>query len=124
MIYAYIDGDDVGLRIEKAFMDNNEDSLNEINHLVSSRINLIVEYLKMNDCMIIFNAADGIIFKSKNIDIEKLLSFIKNLSTELSFSMGLGNCLQDAFLALRYAKSSGKNASVTFFEGNFEKLCY
>lgn len=61
MMYAYIDGDDIGLRIENSFMNNNEIRLKEINELVKEVIEKITIYLKENNHEIIFSGADGII---------------------------------------------------------------
>lgn len=35
------------------------------------------------------------------------------------FSIGAGMCLRDAFLALRYAKSNGKDIAAIYCEQNF-----
>ncbi|MCQ2014615.1 MULTISPECIES: mCpol domain-containing protein [Clostridium] len=117
MMYAYIDGDDIGLRIENSFMNNNEIRLKEINELVKEIIEKITIYLKENNHEIIFSGADGIICKNKNINGDEIIEFIRKNSEEINFSIGVGNSLRDAFLALRYAKSSGKNIVAIFNNG-------
>lgn len=109
MMYAYIDGDDIGLRIENSFMNNDEIRLKGINSEVKTIVDKITTYLEENNYTIIFSGADGIICKNEKIDVKQILNFIRDNSKEISFSIGLGNNLRDSFLALRYAKSSGKD---------------
>lgn len=119
MKYIYLDGDDIGLKIEKCFMTNDEDGLKIINSDINSTIFKITEYLQQIECEIIFSGADGIIFKKVQIDVEQITSFIQSLKNNFTFSIGVGNSLQEAFLALRYAKSNGKNGSA-ILESDFE----
>jgi GTP cyclohydrolase III len=116
-MYAYIDGDDIGLRIENSFMNNDEIRLKEINDGVKEIVKKITIYLEENNYTIIFSGADGIICKSEEIDAKQILEFIRNNNKEISFSIGVGNNLRDSFFALRYAKSSGKNISAKFNNG-------
>jgi len=119
MKYAYIDGDDIGLRIEKCFMDNDENTLTEINSLINNVISLITNYLFTNGSKIIFSGADGIICKSPNLDPSLIHDYINTNSPDINFSIGVGESLQDAFLALRYAKSNGKNKVVILSQKGF-----
>lgn len=108
-MYAYIDGDDIGLRIENSFMNNDEVSLALINNKVKEMVEIITKYLIANEFEIIFSGADGIICKKNNIEAQDLLDFIRNNVEDITFSIGVGNCLKEAYLALRYAKCNGKN---------------
>lgn len=114
MMYAYIDGDDIGLRIEHSFMSNDEIRLKEINEGVKLIVGKITTFLEQNNYSIIFSGADGIICKNEHINVKQILEFIRNNSKEISFSIGAGNSLRDSFLALRYAKSSGKDIAAIF----------
>lgn len=112
MIYLYIDGDDIGLRIERTFMENDEVMLRQVNEDIQDLVRHISTYLQDIGFTIIFSGADGVICKGEQIDIEKLLHYIRRLSFDYTFSVGAGKTLQDAFLSLRYAKSLGKNVAV------------
>jgi len=116
MMYAYIDGDDIGLRIENSFMNNDEIRLRRVNDEVKEIVEKITAFLKENNYTIIFSGADGIICKSENLDVKHILKFIRNNSKEVSFSIGGGKSLRDSFLALRYAKSSGKDIAAILDE--------
>lgn len=121
MMYAYIDGDDIGLRIEHSFMNNDEVTLKEVNDNVKLIVGKVTEYLIENNAKIIFSGADGIICKGDIIEPKKIIDFIRTNSKDISFSIGIGNCLNDAFLALRYAKSSGKDI-VAIYDKNFKLI--
>lgn len=119
MMYAYIDGDDIGLKIEKSFMDNNEKKLKEVNDEVKKIIDKITNYLIINKLEIIFSGADGIICKGEKLEIKELLIFIRNESKKLTFSIGVGETLCDSFLSLRYAKTNGKNIASFYKNSEF-----
>ena len=115
MMYAYIDGDDIGLRIENSFMDNDEARLKYVNELVKETVNKINLELESNGFTLIFGGADGIICKREDINIKELLDYIRGITNEqITFSIGAGMSLRDAFLALRYAKTSGKNIGASY----------
>lgn len=122
MMYAYIDGDDIGLKIENSFMNNDEVSLKEVNDNVKLIVEKITTYLVNNNSEIIFSGADGVICKSESIEEKNLINFIRSISEKISFSIGIGNSLRDSFLALRYAKSSGKNIVSIYSNESFELL--
>lgn len=117
MMYAYIDGDDIGLKIENSFMNNDEKNLKVINTEVKIIINAITEYLIDDGYEIIFDGADGIICRRSEVNLKKIQDFIRQNSCYLNFSIGVGSNLRDAYLALRYAKSSGKNIGAVFNDG-------
>lgn len=119
MQYVYIDGDDIGLKIEKSFMTNNEAELRVVNMEVDRAVSTISNQLKDRGFDIIFCGADGIICKKDKIDIEVLQSYISDLTFSIRFSVGIGNTLREAFLALRYAKSNGKNG-IAILEDEFK----
>ncbi len=119
MKYAYIDGDDIGLKIENSFMNNDEIRLKNINNEVKLMIKSITEYLINNEFEIIFSGADGIICKKDEFEVNTILNYIRAHDNYLEFSIGVGNCLRDSYIALRYAKSHGKNIG-TIFDNDFK----
>ncbi|MBI6013246.1 mCpol domain-containing protein [Clostridium perfringens] len=60
-MYAYIDGDDIGLRIEQSFMDNDKLNLKKVNDNIKLIVEKITTYLIKNKAEIIFSGVDGII---------------------------------------------------------------
>lgn len=112
MKFIYIDGDNIGLKIEQSFLNNDEEKLSEINHIVINAVKNISTYLITKKQEIIFSGADGIISKGNNINLSELLKVVRDADTNLTFSIGIGNTLNDSYIALRYAKSYNKNIAV------------
>lgn len=120
MYYIYIDGDDIGLGIERSFMENDETSLSLINKDMNNITKAISEYLVNAGFSMLFLGADGVICKGENLNMNELSAFVKRISRKFTFSIGVGSNLQKAFLALRYAKSIGKDANVLLIDSEFE----
>lgn len=114
MMYMYIDGDNIGLKIEKSFMDNDEESLKSVNNDIKKITNDISQYLKSLGFQIIFSGADGIICKCLHADLVDISYYIKKVCAPYTFSIGAGTSLRNSFLALRYAKSMNKNTTSLF----------
>jgi hypothetical protein len=112
MIYIILDGDDIGLKIEKSFLENDEISLKQINNDIKEIVEVISLHLVKEGFEIIFSGADGIIGKGNDIHIGRFSEFVKKKCLPYTFSIGLGDNLKSSFLALRYAKSIGKNVIV------------
>ena len=120
MIYIILDGDDIGLKIEKSFLEEDEVSLKRINDDIKEIGEIISFYLEERGFEIIFSGADGLIGKGDEIDIESLSKFVKKKCLPYTFSVGIGDNLKGAFLALRYAKSISKNVTVVYTTKNDE----
>lgn len=116
MNYIYIDGDNIGLKIEQSFLNNNERDLLEINSKVTNAVKHITSYLITCKYEIIFSGADGIISKGELMNFHNLLKIVRAIDSELTFSIGIGNSLKDSYVALRYAKSYGKNIAIRISE--------
>ena len=114
MKYAYIDGDDIGLKIEKSLITNDEPGLRSVNQAVTEAIQQLTKGLSALGCEVIFSGADGIILKAEELKVESLQSTILAAQSAFRFSVGIGDSLQEAFVALRYAKSNGKNGVAVF----------
>lgn len=115
-MYAYLDGDDVGLKIEKGLLTNSEAILRRTNAEVNSVIRELTEFLISSNHEIIFSGADGIICKRELIDISGIHSFLHDKKFAINFSIGVGESLSDAFSALRFAKANGKNGTAVLDE--------
>jgi hypothetical protein len=122
MGYTYIDGDNIGLIIEKSFLENDERSLISINNEVKDSISLISKFLSEQNQEIIFSGADGIICKGENLNIGDTIDFIRLNNKSLTFSIGEGINLKDCYMALRYAKSINKNIGVSYRNNKFDEI--
>lgn len=111
-IYLTIDGDDIGRKITACYLENDELKLSEISHSLSCAVQAISALLQARGFKLIFSAADGIVGVLKGDEIDFLILFnqIQELAPlGITFSAGIGSSLRDAYCALTYAKSTGKN---------------
>ena len=96
MKYVYIDGDDIGLQIEKALLTGDEAGLQAVNQAVSHAIGEITDYLTAHGCHIIFSGADGVMvagcdegschFIQGNLRAKKRVQYAKELLEEVGIN--------------------------------------
>lgn len=111
MKYISIDGDDVGRIITSCYLSNDEIKLNLISAQLEESTLKIASLLEARGFKIVFRAADGVVAKiDSEIDFESLFLSISSCSTnQITFSVGVGSCLREAYIALLSSKSNGKN---------------
>lgn len=115
-MYVYIDGDNIGMKIEQGFIDDNEGGLANISSELQRITKEISCKLKELDHEIIFSAADGILCKSAYINRVTIETVLNDLNSMFTFSAGIGDSLEECYIALRYAKSSGRDRVVIYTE--------
>lgn len=113
--YITIDGDDIGNKIATAYYDNNEKQLSTINEELNAILANALTFLKSSGFEMVFFAADGIVCKGDDENISKVAAYVKSMGRgQYTFSAGVGIDLRSAFIALKYAKSTGKDRSMYF----------
>ncbi len=114
--YITIDGDDIGRKISSCYIQNDPEKLKFISNSLQQYVEGITQALKEGNFTIIFAAADGIAaFTEESITMESIEKKIKDsINSEFTFSIGLGNSLQECYIALIEAKSTGKNKIVKY----------
>jgi hypothetical protein len=116
-IYILIDGDDIGNRIARSYIENNEEKLLKTIQELNCILTTICEYLKTLGFEIIF-CADGIVSKGSNIEVDRFAYYLGSIGEpHYTFSAGIGNDLQTSFFSLKYAKAIGKNKVVLYEDG-------
>lgn len=118
MIYIGIDGDNVGTKIEKSLLENDEINVARVSEEITNSVKKITNYLKIINFKIIFSTGDDILCKGESIEIDKLSDFLAEIKNTNTFSVGIGNTLEKTYVALKYAKSIGKNKIVKYTENN------
>lgn len=111
MTFITIDGDDIGPKLAACYLTNDVQALQEIKTLVEEKTRRIAEVLTNEDFEVFFCAADGVtaFSKTERSDTAYLYNSITIAAgTELAFSVGVGNSLREAYVALLFAKSTGK----------------
>ncbi|MFE8601370.1 mCpol domain-containing protein [Archangium violaceum] len=114
-MYLTIDGDDIGRKITACYIENDEEKLSELSSSLSAAVHQITNLLQAEGFKVIFSAADGVVGASADpkIDFLELHRRIQSLAPPgITFSAGVGRSLREAYLALTYAKSTGKNSIV------------
>ena len=118
-MYIAIDGDDIGSKLEKFILENDETKISFFSVLVNTCLENIKEFFTENNLRIILNGGDSLLCEGK-IDVDEFRSFLKNESNEVCFSVGFGGSIRESYLALKYAKSFGKDCMVIFNNQQFE----
>ena len=122
-MYIAIDGDDSGRKIASCYLNNQEYELTRASEVLTQLALEISRLLTSNNFRIIFCAADGVAAASptSNCDWNRLFSKIQSIALpDFTFSAGVGCSLQEAYIALLHAKSSGKNRLSHFSEMSHE----
>lgn len=117
-LYLAIDGDDIGQKITMNYLSNNELGLIGLVSKLHNIVDSIRILLESKGFSIIFSAADGVVatMDAEEVDHENLYMDIAEISRAggLTFSVGVGNNLREAYIALMYAKSDGKRKIVKY----------
>lgn len=117
MIYVAIDGDDIGRKLASCYLSNRVDDLKATKDLVDLTTQHISDLLIRLGYEVFFCAADGVTgaLKVEKIDVGAFYQEIENIAGhELSFSVGVGKSLREAYVALLYAKSTGKGRACEY----------
>lgn len=110
-MYITIDGDDIGQRITKYYLENDEKSLSDLNQKMIFTTHKISKYLEQQGFSIIFCGADGVAGYTKLTTIfsDEIFTEISAIGKECAtFSVGFGYTLRESYIALMAAKSNGK----------------
>jgi hypothetical protein len=121
--YISIDGDDIGRKITSFYLSNNIKQLKVFSSSLKLSTENISAYLTRLGFEILFCAADGVV---ASIDSEVSFSAIFKQISELApkgvtFSAGVGRNLREAYIALMWAKSNGKNSLHHYYELDLTK---
>ena len=114
MIYVALDGDDVGDSIRRYFLENDEENVARKSKEVVEITKKISNYLEDSNFKIIFCAGDDILSKGESIAIADFSKFRVQFENTCTFSVGISDTLERTYIALRYAKSIGKNKIVNY----------
>lgn len=119
--YIAVDGDNVGSHLEYFAITNKVDALRNFSKKFNSAMDWFKkELVKSFDADVVFYGGDNLLAStsSEMFAVELLdglrVEFSKH--TESTLSIGLGETPQQAYLALKLAKTNGKNAIREFRE--------
>ena len=115
-VFIILDGDDIGRKITSCCISNNEFKLAAISREMNEAVVSIGRMLGELGFRIIFCAADGVVAaRDLEFNANEVFNQVRLLAPEgVTFSAGVGQDLQQAYLALTQAKCSGKNKLLTY----------
>ncbi len=112
--YIRLDGDDIGNKIELSLLNGNLDDAQRIHNIVQKSLEKLHRRISSEkSAEILMKGCDDILFSINKEDYR--LEFLIDLKNEFytdsnfTFSVGVGNSLNEALLNLRKAKLQGKN---------------
>lgn len=106
MFFYAVDADEIGKSLEALLLNNKEKEVAKFSKDVSESINLVKMYLEKKGAEIIFCGGDNLLAKSnENLQLNIPLPSLANIT----WSVGIGNSIEKASLALKKAKGMGRN---------------
>ena len=105
-----MDGDDIGNGIEANILEENVPGIIRITETVQSALDSIAGIIKESQGEIIYRGCDDISGRIPADHLPILDEIIRHFKEKTGFSstIGAGKSLQEAYLALRFAKCRGK----------------
>ena len=110
-MFISIDGDDIGQRITRYYLNNDAKSLSEFNQQMIETTHRIAQYLERVGFSVIFCGADGVAGRTddSSISVDAVFKEISAIGKDCAtFSAGVGGSLRESYVALMAAKSNGK----------------
>jgi hypothetical protein len=111
--YFYIlgDGNNIRDRVDHLLLNDDLEALKNVSQCIINAINAMKDYaVSKMDAEIIIAGGDDIFFRMKRSDYRKtdvnILASIFQDMTGCTFSFGIGETVEDAFVDLRRAKAS------------------
>jgi hypothetical protein len=113
-MYLGVDGDNIGALLEKRLLEDDEGGVRILSKEVDTAIIEMAQAFREVGMEIIFSSGDSLLCKGEVLDLDKLIKTIKLKSFKFRFSAGVSDTLRNTYLALKYAKVSGKNRIVLY----------
>jgi GTP cyclohydrolase III len=113
MPFLAIDGDNIGSRVEKLVIMEQAEKLSLYATEVSQRLQYLGQCFNELGGTLVFIGGDSILVNFARSEIEKIKSVLIE-PHPVRFSAGWGSTMREAYIALKVAKSSGKNCWVDY----------
>ncbi|MFF8641710.1 mCpol domain-containing protein [Streptomyces sp. NPDC015345] len=111
MLFAIVDGDDVGNKIESHLLANDVAGFVQTSKMISLTMETVAgSASRVPGVAVISTGGDSILLQLGEDSITRLTDALEVLQQpgQFTFSVGVGRTLRESFIALRMAKSSGK----------------
>lgn len=121
MSYIAIDGDDTGRRLEGLIMSSAGEEVRSLSQRLETAVDDLRRFIERKDGEIVIAAGDSVLARlPESPELGELDELLSDYSF-ISFSVGFGTTMRDAWIALKYAKTR-KPAVVEFNDGDFVVL--
>ncbi|MEV5579415.1 mCpol domain-containing protein [Streptomyces parvus] len=117
MPFTIIDGDDVGNKVESHLLSNNVSGFTESSKMITDFIDALADALSsVSTAKVVSVGGDSILVEIDQSAIGELVEVLNSLQRPgvFTFSAGVGPTLRESFIALRMAKSTGKQKVVLY----------
>lgn len=124
-VFFSVDGDDIGQLIEKGFLNNDISYLISISLKIEKWLINLKNIISENGGTIIISGGDmllALIDQERVDQIIKSISFIQK-NFPFTCSVSIGRTLIESYVALKQAKSRGKNRIVNLLQEDLQP-CY
>jgi len=119
LLFAIVDGDDVGNKIESHLLANDVAGFVQTSKMISLALETVAgRASRVPGVAVISAGGDSILLQLSEDSISQLSDALETLQQpgRFTFSVGIGGTLRESFIALRMAKSSGKCKVTTYPE--------
>ncbi|MEV6016372.1 mCpol domain-containing protein [Streptomyces sp. NPDC051997] len=119
-MFAIIDGDDVGNKIESRILANDVTGFVRTSKMIADAVHNLVDYTStLPGVTVISSGGDSVLLQVAEDSIASLMEALEESQDPgvFTFSAGIGQTLRESFIALRVAKSSGKRR-ISIFADN------
>ncbi|GAA4790508.1 hypothetical protein GCM10023220_14610 [Streptomyces ziwulingensis] len=111
MLFAIVDGDDVGSKIESHLLANDVAGFVRTSKMISLAVEKVAgSASRVPGVTVMSTGGDSIMLQLSEDSTTRLRDALEALQQpgHFTFSVGVGRTLRESFIALRMAKSSGK----------------
>lgn len=113
-MFLAADGDDIGSEIERLIIISDKHLLSQFWKDITKEVSDIEIKLKSKKARIILCGGDSILAELPEQDLHNFIAEVFGDLKHMSFSIGAGTSMLEAYIALKMAKSSGKKCWVDY----------
>jgi hypothetical protein len=110
--YLALDGDDIGRRLELFMLTNDPEALHDFALSFSGAVEALLDKLSSIGAEVLLHGGDSLLMRiGDSPGLDAVLVMVRTVVQErpFTFSGGYGPTMRAAYLALKLAKSTGKN---------------
>ena len=108
ILYVSIDGNNIGRELERLMLGERLEELKVFSETMLLIISKIAQHVEKLGGEVIMAGGDNVLARMSESDANELSKWVSKMRTDkISFSVGIGDNVKMAYLALKYAKVNG-----------------